>query len=162
MKIDKKNEANATNLGDLSEKKPLIEENRLRTLQRNTKKWKYTLSGLALFILIMGSVAVYFLSQQDQDIRQQASSIENSNISSKTNPPTSPQPKTDTISWDECVKAADSRILQTYPSICVHPDGRRATNTLPSTQPVKENFIQQIITNVTSLYSRVYNFFSIN
>jgi len=101
MKIDKKNEANATNLGDLSEKKPLIEENRLRTLQRNTKKWKYTLSGLALFILIMGSVAVYFLSQQDQDIRQQASSIENSNISSKTNPPTSPQPKTDTISWDE-------------------------------------------------------------
>ena len=37
MKIDKKNEANATNLGDLSEKKPLIEENRLRTLQRNTR-----------------------------------------------------------------------------------------------------------------------------
>ncbi|MBT3511650.1 MAG: hypothetical protein HN466_00995 [Candidatus Pacebacteria bacterium] len=54
-------------------KKPLVTKNSFKVNRKRITKWKYTLSGFALFILVIGGVSVYFLSQQNQDIRQQAS-----------------------------------------------------------------------------------------
>jgi hypothetical protein len=37
---------------------------------------------------------------------------------------------TNNLTWDECVKMPKSRVLQTYPSVCVTSDGRRVTESV--------------------------------